>query len=65
MSIIGLSFDDEDSVFTAYSTPVDLSKLSVKERLDYYGSTIIYTDDLSDLTVDEHIICIKQITKEL
>ena len=65
MSIIGLSFDYEELVSYTYPSSVDLSTLSIKERLEYYGATIEYTDHPADLAADEHIICIKQITKEL
>lgn len=39
MGMIGIS-SDWDECTGPYSKPIDLSHLSIQERLDYYGTTI-------------------------
>ena len=50
MGMIGISSDWDEGSWS-YSEPLDLSHLSVQERLDFYGATIEYTDPEPDTDV--------------
>lgn len=52
--LIGLSFDDEEIQVYRASPTVDLSKLSAKELIALYGTTVEYTDEVNKSdTVEE------------